>query len=442
MRRHLELSVIASARSAGQEKVAAQVRPWIADPGPFANLAGELDEGDGFSVSDLRAHLRDARGREGRGWPFKSKLTDAEAALLRSPKLQASFVQWARGQEKVAGKMSALAKRLGEVGVGGVAGGTLAFATHGDRPDETQFQEALVGIGAGGALTGTVAALGRQHALRRFTNPNAYKQALTSKLRGIVDSRAKSVEQAAMGTISQAKARALSASEAAKRTLGRRARAAQAEQALGPKFDALRGRPSAQELNSIIDDIAQREGQHPHAVLHGISGGMPAVNARIRAMNAARADAERAMHAAASPEEALHHAQVRDYHAQVADALQQFKADVTKRFQDDWGHRAGVARTKLVGAREAQAIATGQAKAFGQQARAARGEASGALAWLAAEQRRLALLRKSPNKLLAKGSPLTPKTKAAVERYARKAEEANLSKAKERAGETFFGFGG
>lgn len=69
--------------------------PWDRDPGSFANLAGELDPD--LSVGILRDHLRKAKQREGTGWPFKTKLSEAESVLSANPKLHGSFVRWARG---------------------------------------------------------------------------------------------------------------------------------------------------------------------------------------------------------------------------------------------------------------------------------------------------------------------------------------------------------
>ena len=85
-------------------------RPWGSDPGPYATLATYLDQvairsgtytkNDGFTVSDLREHLKDKKARKGKGWwIFKGRgLDDTERYLDNNPNRQQEYVRWSYGK--------------------------------------------------------------------------------------------------------------------------------------------------------------------------------------------------------------------------------------------------------------------------------------------------------------------------------------------------------
>lgn len=73
--------------------------PWDTNPGVYANLAGELDDGSGFTVPQLRTYLGKQKGGEGGGWgPFKGRLSGAEKYLMANPTKHKEYVRWAGGK--------------------------------------------------------------------------------------------------------------------------------------------------------------------------------------------------------------------------------------------------------------------------------------------------------------------------------------------------------
>ncbi len=79
----------------------ASLKPWSSNPGAFADVAAELGDGDGFSVSDLRRYMSypQSRGRSRR--PTKGVMlwtsSDAEDWLIHNPNEHLNFVRWSRG---------------------------------------------------------------------------------------------------------------------------------------------------------------------------------------------------------------------------------------------------------------------------------------------------------------------------------------------------------
>lgn len=76
--------------------------PWNQNAGAFASVAGELDDGGGFTVSDLRKYLRYPQSRSSVQRPTKPTVmwtsSDAEDWLIFSPNKHRAFVRWARGK--------------------------------------------------------------------------------------------------------------------------------------------------------------------------------------------------------------------------------------------------------------------------------------------------------------------------------------------------------
>jgi hypothetical protein len=79
----------------------ASLEPWKSNPGAFADVAAELDDGDGFSVSDLRRYLSYPQSRSWITRPTKNVMlwtsSDAGDWLIHNPDKHHNFVRWSRG---------------------------------------------------------------------------------------------------------------------------------------------------------------------------------------------------------------------------------------------------------------------------------------------------------------------------------------------------------